>query len=335
MNSALVWANSGYNGRLSVKRSSHSVSVSVQRVPSNAFTDVYISLDAPARLKKELDAVLNLQVELDAVEVSLGRLQTMVGTDEDHPIVHEYIASLKRTHTRAIQNVESLYSSLNVPQDFPELQGLPLDFVRILLMARDLKINIRKRAIGSFFEWDKLNRAAGGRDQPLGTSLYRVLLPHYSLYWNVYAKLPIGTKLHQQTQKAISKRTPALMTAIRKFNKYCEELEALYKDEWGFPLPQALPTELGALRDEPDLLADVWISPVAGNTPRWLEDSDTRQGIRAMLTLDRCREERRRLGIEADNLCRWYGQELLGVELALRSQNCECLPFDLAACISR
>lgn len=271
--------------------------------------------------------MLNLQVELDAVEVSLGRLQTMVGTDEDHPIVHEYIASLKRTHSRAIQKVESLYSSLNVPEDFPELQGLPLEFVRTLLMARDLKINIRKRAIGSFFEWDKLNRAAGGRDQPLGMSFCRVLLPCYFDY-TASPKFLIGTKLHQQTRKAISKRTPALMTAIRKFNKYCDELEALYQDEWGFPLPQALPTELGALRDEPDLLADVWISPTAGNTPKWLEDSDTRQGIRAMLTLDRCREERRRLGNEADNLCRWYGRELSGIELALRSQNCECVPFD-------
>ncbi|OJT05167.1 hypothetical protein TRAPUB_3992 [Trametes pubescens] len=281
------------------------ITVSELRIQWEAQRKAQLSLrqHAPARLKKELDAVLNLQVELDAVEVSLGRLQTMVGTDEDHPIVHEYITSLKRTHSRAIQKVESLYSSLNVPEDFPELQGLPLEFVRTLLMARDLKINIRKRAIGSFFEWDKLNRAAGGRDQPL------------------------GTKLHQQTRKAISKRTPALMTAIRKFNKYCDELEALYQDEWGFPLPQALPTELGALRDEPDLLADVWISPTAGNTPKWLEDSDTRQGIRAMLTLDRCREERRRLGNEADNLCRWYGRELSGIELALRSQNFAGIAF--------
>jgi hypothetical protein len=43
-----------------------------------------------------------------------------------------------------------------------------LEFVRTLLMARDLKINIRKRAIGSFFEWEKLDRAVGGRDGTLG-----------------------------------------------------------------------------------------------------------------------------------------------------------------------
>lgn len=36
---------------------------------------------------------------------------------------------------------------------------------------RDLKINIRKRAIGSFFEWDKLDCAVGGRQKALGKSL--------------------------------------------------------------------------------------------------------------------------------------------------------------------
>jgi hypothetical protein len=34
-------------------------------------------------------------------------------------------------------------------------------------MAHDLKINIRKQAIGSFFEWDKLDCAVGGANQAL------------------------------------------------------------------------------------------------------------------------------------------------------------------------
>lgn len=35
-------------------------------------------------------------------------------------------------------------------------------------MARDLKINIRKRAVGTFFEFDKLDQAAAGHGNPLG-----------------------------------------------------------------------------------------------------------------------------------------------------------------------
>ena len=46
----------------------------------------------------------------------------------------------------------------------------PIDFVKLLLLARDPKINIRKRAIGAFFEFDKLDQAVGGRHQVLGKS---------------------------------------------------------------------------------------------------------------------------------------------------------------------
>jgi hypothetical protein len=207
--------------------------------------------------------------------------------------------------------VEALYASLNVHESFPELQGMDLEFVRTLLMARDLKINIRKRAIGSFFEWDRLDQAAGGRDQTIGmqVSLRRlVLLLHIA---------PTGTKLHQSTRKAISKRKPALMNAIRKFNRYCEALENLYKPEWNIPLPEPLPTQLAVLRDSSSLMEDVWIAPAEGEVPRWLEDRDVREGIRAILKLDRGLEERRRLGIEADNLCRWFGRELCAVKVAL------------------
>lgn len=35
-----------------------------------------------------------------------------------------------------------------------------------------------------------------------------------------------------------------------------------------------------------------------------------------MLQLDHCIEERWRLGLEADNLCRWFGCEILAAEIA-------------------
>ena len=130
-----------------------------------------------------------------------------------------------------------------------------------------------------------------------------------------------GTRLHQQTRKAISKRTPGLITAIRKFNKYCEQLQRLYHPDWSFPLPEALPTELGPLREDSSLLADVWVTRVSTPTPRWLGDVPVRKGIQALLAKDRCLEERRRLEIEADNLCQSYGRDLAAAELAMRNPN--------------
>jgi hypothetical protein len=79
------------------------------------------------------------------------------------------LESLLRTQERLKDKVQQLYESLNIEESFPELHNIDLDFVRLLLLARDLKINIRKRAIGSFFEWDRLDQAAGGRNQAIGS----------------------------------------------------------------------------------------------------------------------------------------------------------------------
>ena len=162
-------------------------------------------------------------------------------------------------------------------------------------MVQDLKINIRKRVVGSFFEWDKLDCAVGGKDKPLGVSLATSSL--------VLSEALLGTKLHQQTWKAIAKRQPALMAAIRKYNSYCEQLSQLDNPTWVIPLPAALPTTLVDLRNDATLMQDVWITPSMGDVPRWLEGIDVHDGIHALLKNKRCLEEQRHLGLEADNMC--------------------------------
>ena len=127
-----------------------------------------ITQDAPAKLKRDVDAVLNLQAELDSINQHFVTVQKAINEDANNKEANHFLNSLRQTHERAISKVEELYVSLNVTDVFPEIKGLPLEFIRTLLMARDLKINIRKRAIGTFFEWDRLDRAAGGSDEPLG-----------------------------------------------------------------------------------------------------------------------------------------------------------------------
>jgi hypothetical protein len=65
-------------------------------------------------------------------------------------------------------------------------------------------------------------------------------------------------------------------------------------------------------------MQDVWIAPSIGEVPRWLEDSDIRDGIRALLKRDRCREEQTRLVMEANNLCCFFQEELTALELSLQ-----------------
>lgn len=129
-------------------------------------------LDAPARLKKELDAVLALQGDLDTVDKALATAKTTFAKSPHSKEVQSCIRYLQNSQEEIQDKVEALYSSLNVHESFPELDGINFNFVRTLLMARDLKINIRKRAIGTFFEFDRLDQAAGGRNNPLGTALF-------------------------------------------------------------------------------------------------------------------------------------------------------------------
>jgi hypothetical protein len=114
--------------------------------------------------------VLALQAELDVVDNAIMSTRLALSKSDMESKSSQSLEILSRLETgqeRLKEKVELLYASLNVHTSFPELEGIDLDFVRTLLMARDLKINIRKRAIGSFFEWDKLDQAAGGHDQPI------------------------------------------------------------------------------------------------------------------------------------------------------------------------
>jgi len=124
----------------------------------------------------------------------------------------------------------------------------------------------------------------------------------------------------QQTCKAIAKCQPALMSSICKFNAYCECLAELYDASSGIPLPSPLPMKLTELQNDQSLLQDVWVTPSIGEVPRWLEDVDVRDGIRAMLKSDRCLEGQCHLGIEANNMCQWFSCELCAVELAIQQQ---------------
>ncbi|KAJ7439132.1 hypothetical protein FB451DRAFT_1151843 [Mycena latifolia] len=270
---------------------------------------------APARLRRELNKVLALQTQIDTVEKSISDVkQTITGPDVSADSV-ALLRSLEKTHDTLSKQAEALYASLNIQDSFPELQNLPLEFVRTLLLMRDLKINIRKRAVGSFYEWENLDRAVGGRRESL------------------------GTKLHQSTRKAISKRQPALLRSIAKFNSYCADLERLRPPGCTIPIPSPLSTQLNGLRDDPSLHEDVWITPSEGQIPRWLNDADVRDGIRALHSADRCAEEASRLNMERQNMAKWVAQELsiavaainkladptLSLELRLRMEHLQFL----------
>ncbi|KAF7372519.1 hypothetical protein MVEN_00113800 [Mycena venus] len=160
-----------------------------------------LCVDAPAHLRHELEKVLSLQTQIDTVEKTIDDTKkTLQGSGASVHLL-ALLRGLEQTHKRLGREAEELYASLKIQKTFPGLRDLPLEFAQTLHVMRDLKINIRKCAIGSFFEWESLDCAVSGRQGPL------------------------GTKLHQSTHKAISKRQPSLLKAIKKFNMCCATLE--------------------------------------------------------------------------------------------------------------
>jgi len=122
-------------------------------------------------LKKELDTVLVLQADLESSNSALQAACTLIQKDATQDTL-KALGSLECSHERLLNKVDLLYALLNIHDRFLELHGVGLEFVRTLLLAHDLKINIRKRAIGSFFEWDKLNHAVGGKQKALGACIH-------------------------------------------------------------------------------------------------------------------------------------------------------------------
>ena len=106
------------------------------------------STDAPLRVKAQLDKILNLQNELDNVETAIQKAKTALKSQQARPKQFKnLISSLENTHGILKTQVDDLYSSLEVTREYPELLGIDVRFLHTLLLARDLKINVRRELL--------------------------------------------------------------------------------------------------------------------------------------------------------------------------------------------
>lgn len=134
-----------------------------------------------------------------------------------------------------------------------------------------------------------------------------------------------GTKRHQRLREALTKRTPAILATVRKFNSLRQTLVDLKPADSDFPLPDALPEDWTALRESDSLFVDVWLHETI-EVPKWVSDPKARQGIKGLHMKKRCAEEQRRLKDEIQNLILWVWREIVAVTLAIHHAQGK-LPF--------
>ncbi|RXW16674.1 hypothetical protein EST38_g9188 [Candolleomyces aberdarensis] len=263
-----------------------------------------VQAHAPNRLKKDLDKILEIQTEIQDLENTIQKSSSLVKSGVLPAACRSSIQDLQRLCTDIQAKAQQMYTALNVSHEFPTIQGIELEFIRKIFLLRELKFQVQRRATSAFWEFDKLDRAAGGKD-----------VPH-------------GTKMHQTIRATMSKKTAALTNAVEHYNRDCEKLAKMRPQNCAIPLPKPLPTNLKQLKACPDLMESVWLEPVDSEKQRWVYDADIRDGIRAVHRIDRCAEEARRLGREADNMCRWFGRELSAVAEAIKDpSNVDLLCF--------
>ena len=155
------------------------------------------STETPSRIKKDLEQILTLQTEIDGIHGSILKAKmNLKHSGKSSKPLYRIITALENSQAILRTQVDELYASLDVIGEFPELHGINLTFLWTLLLARDLKTKIRTKAVGSFFEWERLDRAVGGRNIPLSKSLTNSGPCSYVV---------AGTKLHQATRNAITK----------------------------------------------------------------------------------------------------------------------------------
>ncbi|KAJ2913948.1 hypothetical protein MD484_g6465, partial [Candolleomyces efflorescens] len=232
---------------------------------------------APKRLKTHLGNILNIHTDINELESTIEKSLKLVSKGSLPETCRPAISNLQTQLQKIEANAQSLYAAINIPDEFPSLRGVDMEFIRKLYLIREVKSSVQRKATSAFWEFDKLDRATGGKD------------------------IALGTKMHQHVRSAMTKKTASLATAIKRYNAECQALAAIAKAEWNIPLPEPLPTSMAELKKCTTLM-----------------ENDVRDGIRAMLRLKRCTEEKRRLSWEANNMLRWYLRELQAITAAMQ-----------------
>ncbi|KAJ7079878.1 hypothetical protein C8R43DRAFT_910045 [Mycena crocata] len=243
-----------------------------------------------------VESLLDLQVAFDQLDTKVR--QTMRKTSSSsssssakamNPLFEEMKESLTTTKSK----IDDIYAA-QMDQSSLGLTGTNLDFMRMILMARRLKMTVRKLAASSFSKWQELDQAQGGGAVLAGTN---------------------GTTT---LRKIIAQEAPRLFAAIRKYNDLCGDIIKIAPLAPAFPLPTPLPTDLAGLRRDPNLSVDV----LTTHAPRAVRDPVVRKGVDSMLMVDRCLEEHARLVMEGTNIVEWMRDQLFAISNALHTPQC-------------
>ena len=128
----------------------------------------------------------------------------------------------------------------------------------------------------------------------------------------------------------ITSREPTILCLVLEYNKCCTSMEDLIKwkkvpkDIVAVPPQKIDSKKLFSLEVDDRLWQDVGLEDDTDGVPCWLGDEAVREGISAMLDLDRAQEELARVTMEHTNIQNWFRQEWQAVKAALMIAKGHC-----------
>lgn len=131
-------------------------------------------------------------------------------------------------------------------------------------------------------------------------------------------------KVHAHTETSVKRRDPSIQQLARSYNELCTKI-AKHIQGGHAPRGAICPDKIESsglftLDVDDAIWQDVGLNDDGSEEPpRWLCDADVRNGILAMLDLDRCKEEELRLRHERCAMQEWFSEEWAIVSAAYKN----------------
>lgn len=132
------------------------------------------------------------------------------------------------------------------------------------------------------------------------------------------------SKLHAHVESAVRRREPTIQKLAKAYNRLCSDLAELIR-EGKAPNAAIAPRSIDMdrlfdLDVDDEIWQDIGLEEMdSANPPRWMSDNAVRDGIKAMLELDRCKEEGERLVHERRALQIWFSEEWTVINKAIQT----------------
>ncbi|EIN08542.1 hypothetical protein PUNSTDRAFT_33929, partial [Punctularia strigosozonata HHB-11173 SS5] len=247
---------------------------------------------------KTIDSILALQDQQAMIDAHVAKIERAICKGRVDADANSRREELLNERGRVLVKRARLEDSLDLRsrQNLRSLRGSRYLTARI--NALTLKTRIRELLIRRKFELSKMERSFHTQSS--------------------------DRKLTAHTTNAVHRREPTIQSLTRKYNALCTEMANLVENRQA-PTRAVPPTpidmeKLWGLDVDDNIWQDVGLVDEEDGDcapPRWLTDAKVKEGIRHMLSADRCQEELARIMAERRHMQIWLQEEWKAVEHAL------------------